>query len=133
MVAGGVALAGPALGQASAGTFTTVTLTSSENPSAFGEQFVLNATVIPATGTTVPDGSVTFVDGSTDLGTVALDGNGQAALAESALPVGTHSLAADYSGSASFDSSSSAPLAQVVTTQGSMTFLISTVNPATYG
>ena len=133
MVAGGVAVAVPALGHASAGTFTIVTLTSSENPSAYGEQVVLNATVIPATGTAVPDGSVTFVDGTTDLGTVDLDGNGQAALAESALGVGTHSIVADYSGSTNFDPSSSALLTQTVTTQGSMTFVIATVNPSTYG
>jgi hypothetical protein len=133
VVAVGLAVAVPALSQASAGTFTTVTLTSSENPSAFGEQVVLNATVIPATGTTTPDGTVTFIDGGTDLGTVTLDGSGQAALAESSLTAGTHTLVADYSGSASFQSSDSTLLSQLVITQSSMAFLISTVNPATYG
>ena len=51
---------------------TSVTLTSSENPSAYGDQVILTATVIPASGTAVPGGSVSFEEGGTSLGTVNL-------------------------------------------------------------
>ena len=46
----------------SGGIATTVTLTSSENPTAYGDQLILTATVIPASGTAMPSGSVTFED-----------------------------------------------------------------------
>jgi hypothetical protein len=112
---------------------TTVTLTSSENPSAYGDQVILTASVIPASGTAIPSGSVTFEDAGASLGTVTLGPAGQAALAESALGAGTQAITASYSGSTTFASSASAALEQHVTVQGSMTLLIPTVNPAPYG
>jgi hypothetical protein len=134
LLAVGAVLAVPLAGLAySSETATTVTLTSSENPAAYGDQLILTATVIPASGTAIPSGSVTFEDSGTSLGTVTLGATGQAALVESALGAGTQAISAEYSGSTTFASSVSVALEQKVTVQGSTTLLIPTVNPAPYG
>ena len=55
---------------------TTVALTSSANPSIYGQAVTFTATVASST-TGTPTGSVTFFDGSTALGpAVPLDANG---------------------------------------------------------
>jgi MBG domain (YGX type)/Bacterial Ig-like domain (group 3)/Bacterial lectin len=88
-------------------------LVSSANPSLYGNSVSFNATVTPvAPGTGTPTGTVTFTDGTTTLGAVALIG-GQAVLTTSALTVGAQSITASYGGSSSF-SSSSATIAQTV-------------------
>jgi hypothetical protein len=48
---------------------TTTTLSSSNNPASSGENVVLTATVAPTSDSTVPDGTVRFMDGTTNLGT----------------------------------------------------------------
>src|ERR1035441_3019827 len=134
LLAVGAVLAVPLAGLAySSETATTVTLTSSENPAAYGDQLILTATVIPASGTAIPSGSVTFEDSGPSLGTVTLGATGQAALVESALGAGTQAISAEYSGSTTFASSVSVALEQKGTVQGSTTLLIPTVNPAPYG
>ncbi len=75
---------------------TTVTLTTSPNPSTFGAPVVMTATVTPATAT----GKVTFYDGVTVLGTKSLV-SGAASLSTIALPAGTRHLRAYYSGAVS--------------------------------
>src|ERR1035441_6406488 len=80
LLAVGAVLAVPLAGLAySSETATTVTLTSSENPAAYGDQLILTATVIPASGTAIPSGSVTFEDSGTSLGTVTLGATGRRA------------------------------------------------------
>ncbi len=136
LLAGGVSLAAPLQGGADSATGTatsTVTLTSSQSTCAYGEQLVLTATVIPTAEGAAPDGSVTFTDSGADLGTVALNSSGQAALADSDLSAGTHSLEAEYSGSATYASANSNPLAQVITVQGSSTSLFAAPDPTGYG
>ena len=59
-------------------------------------------------GTAVPTGQVTFREGSTTLGTVALDGSGKAYLLVPGLPRGSHTLTGDYAGSATLLPSSGA-------------------------
>ena len=88
---------------------TTTTLTSSPNPSSFGQIVTLTATVSPSTAT----GSVTFKDASTPLGTGTLS-NGIATLILSTLAVGGHSITAMYGGDADDVASTSAILTQNV-------------------
>ena len=134
LLAAAAVLAVPLAGLACSSAIpTTVTLTSSENPAAYGDQIILTATVIPASGTAVPSGSVTFEDSGTSLGTVTLGATGQAALVDSALGAGMQAISATYAGSAGFASSVSVALEQQVTVQGSMTLLMPTVDPAPYG
>jgi Bacterial Ig-like domain (group 3)/Beta-propeller repeat len=90
---------------------TTTALTSSQNPSNFGQSVTFTASVAPQFSGTV-EGSVTFYDGTTALKTVALSG-GVAKFTTSALTSGAHSITATYNGSTSF-TGSSASLTQTV-------------------
>src|SRR5262245_11481925 len=78
-------------------------LVSPPSPS-FGQSETLTAGVTSPLG--VPTGNVTFFDGGTALGTVALDVNGHATLTLS-LAVGTHELTAHYAGNATFAAANS--------------------------
>jgi hypothetical protein len=78
---------------------TLVTLTSSPNPSVFGQTVRLTATVHP-TGPAIPTGTVTFFEGA-PIGTVALV-NGVAILDVTGLTLGTHVFTAAYGGDANF-------------------------------
>src|SRR5437867_2144781 len=112
---------------------TTTSLTSTPNPSNFGQTVTLNATVSPvAPATGVPTGTVTFRDGATALATVTLV-NGSASLSTSTLTPGSHPLTAVYNGSASFAVSTSPVVTQVVNAGNSTTSLTSTPNPSTTG
>ena len=90
---------------------TSTSLTSTPNPSTTGQAVTLSATVTSVAG--VPTGTVTFRDGATVLGTVALV-NGSASLVTSTLAVGSHPLTAAYNGSATFAASTSAVVTQIV-------------------
>ena len=94
------------------GTTTTTTLSSSADPSSFNQSVTFTATVSP-NGSGTPTGTVTFMDGSTALGTGTLSG-GLATFATSALAIGTHPVTAVYSGDSNFLGSTSSVLTQNV-------------------
>ncbi|PYT00801.1 MAG: hypothetical protein DMF63_05705 [Acidobacteria bacterium] len=76
---------------------TTTSVSSSANPSVFGQPVTFTATVSSAGGT--PSGNVQFFDGVNPIGgSIALDGSGQAALTISSLSVGNHTITAQYGG-----------------------------------
>lgn len=77
-----------ALGTAHAQTATTTTLSANINPSSAAQYFVLTASVSPATAT----GAITFKDGATTLGTMALS-NGKATWRTSFTAAGTRTCA----------------------------------------
>jgi hypothetical protein len=110
---------------------TVTTLTSSPNPSRVGQSITFTATVTSG-GTAVTDGSVTFTVGLDELGTAAVDGNGVATIATAQLGSGQHQVAAFYSGSNHF-SSSSGSLTQQVDALPTLTVLTSSSNPSTVG
>jgi len=90
---------------------TTTTLTSSLNPSQFGQAVTFTAHVT-STGP-APTGNVKFLDGTTGIGLVTLSG-GVAKLTKSALAVGTHPITAQYLGDAASSTSTSSVVNQVV-------------------
>ena len=106
-------------------------LSSSSNPSIFGETVRFTATVSTTSGG-IPSGTIQFKDGTTTIGTVELS-NGQANFSNSALSVGPHSITAVYSGDSSFEGSTSPVLSQTVNKNGVTTLLTSSVNPAAFG
>jgi hypothetical protein len=111
---------------------TTTTLVSSANPAAPGQSVTFTATVTTS-GAGTPTGTVTWWDGSTELGSFALVGN-TASLSISTLSLGTHSITAGYGGDIVFAASKSAVLSQKVgTATATTTSLISSVNPSTAG
>ncbi len=81
---------------------TTGVVTSSLNPSNSGQKVTFTATVTAAAlGAGTPTGTVTFYDGTTQIGTGTL-GGGKATLSTKALGVGSHSITVVYSGDANF-------------------------------
>jgi hypothetical protein len=110
---------------------TATTVSSSTNPSVFGQSVTFTAVVTSGAG--APTGNVTFRDGGTTLGSVALDSTGRAVLSIASLTVGTHSITAQYAGSGAFNSSSSAPLSQTVNRAATRVTVTSSVDPAKVG
>jgi hypothetical protein len=100
---------------------TAVTLATNVNPSVTGQLVTLTATVTSADGAP-PTGSVTFRDGDTILGVVAVDPNGQASLTVP-LCAGTHSLTASFAGIAPFTASTSDAVSQTVNPAATTTTL----------
>ena len=107
----------------------TVTVNSSPNPSPFGQPVVATATVsATAPGSGTPTGTVTFLDGLTNLGAANLV-NGQASFTISALTSGLHSIMATYGGDGSF-SQNSGTAGLTVSKASTATSLSSSANPS---
>jgi hypothetical protein len=77
-----------------------VTVTSSINPSTFGQSVVFTATVTGAGAT--PTGTVAVTDGATTLGTITLNASGSGVLTTATLTGGSHSLLFTYSGDSNY-------------------------------
>jgi hypothetical protein len=104
--------------------------TASPSPSVFGQSVTFTATVTGPAGT--PTGTVTFLNAGKLLGTATLV-NGRATLAYATLAAGTHSLTAVYNGSASYNSSTSPALTQIVNRASTTMRLTVSPLPATAG
>src|SRR5208337_5418228 len=112
---------------------TTTTLSSSPNPSAYGQAVNFTATVTSTLGTPPPDGeTVSFLKGTTVLGTGTLSG-GSASFTTSTLPVGTDAITAVYGGDSNFPSSKSTAVKQLVSKATTTTILSSSQNPSSFG
>jgi hypothetical protein len=99
-------------GTLSAPMATTTALSADVSPAVVGQTVNLTATVTRAAG--IPTGTVTFLDGSTVLGTATLDGTGTASLAVTFTTAGDHALTAVYSGQGSSTASTSDVLTETV-------------------
>ena len=107
-------------------------LTSSLNPSSFGQTVALSAKVSSSFGGPT-SGTVTFTDGSTPLGTQPVNSStNTATLSIATLLGGKHTIVAQYNGSTN-DGVSSGKLAQTVAKADTTTVLTSSLNPSTYG
>jgi hypothetical protein len=110
---------------------TSTSLTSSLNPSVFGQAVTFTANVTSAGGT--PTGSVTFFDYGQPIGSATLSaGNGS--IATAGLTAGSHALTAMYNGDANFAGSTTATLIQTVaapTPVGSNISVPETAGPTT--
>ena len=114
---------------------TTTTLSSTANPVVAGAALFFTAQVAPAiagAGQGAITGTVVFKSGLTQLGSSNIT-NGVATLSYSALPVGTDSVIATYTGNNNYGVSSSIPLAQRVQIASSTTVLTSSANPSDAG
>ena len=122
--------ASPPLTQVVQGQTTTL-LSSSLNPSLYGQVVELLANVSTATG--IPTGTVTFTDNGKVLGEpVALNASGTASFALSSGAVGSHSILAAYSGDAYYLGSISAALSQSVE-EATTSSIVSSQNPSAPG
>src|SRR5262249_45174409 len=109
---------------------TLTSLTASPDTTVIGQPVTLTASVTSPGGT--PTGTVTFLNGSAVLGTVALDATGHATLSVS-LAAGVHDLTAQYAGNASFAASSSDVAQVTVNPAATFTTISASANPAVIG
>jgi hypothetical protein len=134
-------------GDATAVNSTTTVVTSSPNPSDFGQPGTLTVTVSTGSGTGNLTGTVSIADTYNGTATTlanalpivlnAAGTTGQATYNMSSLGVGTHTIVASYNGDSGHFSSTStdhgvAPYTQVVQ-ETTTTTLTSSANPATLG
>jgi uncharacterized repeat protein (TIGR03803 family) len=108
---------------------TTTTLTSSLNPSNYGQPVTWTATVT-SNGGPVPTGKVKF-SGAGGSGT--LNGSGVATLTKQWLNAATYAITAEYEGDDANASSDSAVLNQVVNPAATTTVVTSSPNPSSQG
>ena len=100
----------------------------SPNTAPAGSTVTLIATVTPAAAT----GTVTFFDGTTQIGQAINVNNGSAGTTVSTFTVGTHSLTAVYSGDPNLAPSTSSPV-NLTVNQNTALSLSANPNPATFG
>lgn len=113
-------------------TASSVTLTSSLNPSNASQAVTFTANVSGAGGT--PTGVVVFLDNGVALqSNVALNGAATASFSSSALAVGSHAITAHYGGDATFAPSTSPVLTQTVNAVSTSVVLTVSANPITRG
>ena len=113
-------------------TTTTLTPVPTPNPSVYQEPVTLTATVSSSGGTPPNGENVTFMSGTTSLGTAQLT-SGVASLTTTDLPTGTDSITAVYVGDSSFSGSTSTAVSQTVNKASSSVTLQSSLNPSTFG
>ena len=111
---------------------TTTAITSGTNPSVCGQSVTFSVTVSansPGSGT--PTGGLTFMYGSTTLGTATLS-SGKATLKTSALPAGSDFVSAVYSGDTNFVTSTG-KITQTVNQDATATKLALSPATSVYG
>ena len=108
-------------------------LSSSTNPTVFGQAVIFTASVSAvAPGSGTPTGTVTFKDGATALATNTLV-SGQVSYTNAALAVAAHLITAVYNGDANFNTSTSGAVTQTVNQAGTTTTVASSANPSVFG
>jgi hypothetical protein len=118
------------MGTITSATAATATSISGPTTASFGQSLTYTAYVYPSgVVATVNAGTVSFLDGSTVLGTSNVNSSGTATFQTSTLAAGSHTLTARYNGSTSFNASTSSTMS-VNVIGGVATSLGSTANAA---
>jgi len=91
----------------------TVTATTSQTPSVFGQSVTFSASLTAALANTAT-GTVQWMDGSNPIGSAANVSSAAASMPITTLSAGTHSITAVYSGDGNFTAATSSPITQVV-------------------
>jgi streptogramin lyase len=116
---------------------TGIALGSSLKPAVTGQAVTFTAAVFPvAPGGGTPTGTVTFKDGATVLGTVAIGPTGVAKLTTSFAAAGGHAITAVYSGDPNFVGSAQTnvePVTAPATHKATTTALLASANPVAVG
>lgn len=123
------------LTQAVLAAHTTTTVSSSPNPSVFGQSVQVHAEVTPvAPATGNPQGAVQFIVDGNPAGAFAVLAGGQADTILTGLSVGDHTITAKYlSGDANFITSTSDPITQTVNKAATTTSLLSNAPNSVFG
>jgi Bacterial Ig-like domain (group 3)/MBG domain (YGX type)/PQQ enzyme repeat len=107
---------------------TSITLSAAGSAS-YGASVTLTATVSSTSGT--PGGLVTFLSGSTPLGTIAVNAGGTAVLSTSALAAGTDAVTASYPAQGNYAASTAA--ASITINEASQTINFPAIASRPYG
>jgi parallel beta-helix repeat protein len=111
---------------------TTTGVTTSVNPSVFGQMVTFTVVVAPPPQDIfTPTGTVTISDGGVAIASSPLTG-GTALFATNALPAAIHAITVSYPGDANFNGSSSPTLSQTVQPASTTTSLTSSANPTMF-
>jgi len=110
----------------------TITLSSSLNPSTYGQIVTFVSTVTSSVGAPPNGETISFMKGKTVLGTGSLSG-GSTSFPTSTLTVGTTLVTAVYGGDSNFVGSTSTTVKQVVSKATTTTTLTSSLNPSNAG
>ncbi|HWE03675.1 MAG TPA: Ig-like domain repeat protein [Tepidisphaeraceae bacterium] len=126
----GIAIGGSISTTSTAASVTSVT--ASAQTIATGESEVFTATVAPAAGPgSAPTGAVTFLDNGAAIGSAQLVSG--TAIFTTALPVGSNSITASYSGDSNYAPSASAALTQTILAASSATPTLPSISVPTSG
>ncbi len=107
---------------------TTTTLSAVPTAANVNQSVTLTATVTPGTSG-FPTGTVTFLDGTTQIASSSLNGSAVATFSTSTLTAGTHIITAVYAGDSNFNGSTSSG-ANVVVTNSGFSLSSSALSPA---
>jgi len=112
---------------------TTTTLAASPNPVIYGNPLSLTATIANnGIGDPSPTGTVTFYSDGASVGTGSVSSN-VASATTTVLTAGTHTLTAQYSGSSSYNSSTSSAITETVLKATPGVTVSCSPNPTTFG
>jgi predicted secreted protein len=123
------ALTSSAISQVVNKASTSTALVATPTPGIAGLPVALTATVKMAPGAGAITGTVSFTDGTTNLGSVGLTAAGTAAINPILTP-GAHTIVATYSGDANDNASASSPLVVTVIQATTATVVTSAPNPS---
>ena len=120
-----------ALEYGSTSSVEQITVSATPNPVTLGQSVTLTATV-GQTSSSVPTGSINFMNGSVSLGQASLDSQGTATLVLSSLAAGSYSVVGSYSGDSNYPAGESGVVSlQVLST--TETTLVASPNPVAAG
>ncbi len=108
-------------------TQPTLSVATSGTPSTYGNSVTFTATISSG-----PSGTITFYDGSTQIGTGTIS-SGKATCSTSTLGTGTHSITASWPGNTNYYSVTSSAITQTVNQATPTLTVASSANPSTYG
>jgi len=106
---------------------------SGPNPSSFGQTVHFTVDVFLPPSGPVPSGTVRLTEGGNVIDTGVLDSTGQVRLLVNTLPVGSHTIVAEYLGDSTFGPANSLPLTQTVTGSSTTTTVNLNSNPSVFG
>ena len=114
---------------------TAITLSSSANPSVYGQPVSFTTVAAAASGLGTPSGQVNFlIDGSQYDSPVTLDGTGNAtSAAVPSLAVGMHTVTVDYFGDGTFGAAEASLPTQTVNEAAAAVTVTSSANPSVFG
>ncbi len=117
-----------------AGSSVTISLSTSANPTVYGQPVLFTATVRKsAPGGERPKGRVIFSDGSRVIGAATLNPLGKATFTTANFPVGIYRISAKYTGDSQYGPKISQTINQMVDKASTSVAIASAINPTVYG